>query len=78
MDRVLSRFGLHGKSFVPLVTGFGCTIPAIMATRSVRFAIDVSGGPQIVPGVGVPLQVDGNDVEVMALGYLSFKHGAWE
>lgn len=36
MDRVLSRFGLHGKSFVPLVTGFGCTIPAIMATRTLE------------------------------------------
>lgn len=36
MDRVLSHFGLHGKSFVPLVTGFGCTIPAIMATRTLE------------------------------------------
>ncbi|HPF36081.1 MAG TPA: ferrous iron transport protein B [Candidatus Krumholzibacteria bacterium] len=36
MDRVLSRVGLHGKSFLPLVTGFGCSIPGIMATRTIE------------------------------------------
>lgn len=35
MDRVFSRVGLHGKSFLPLVTGFGCSIPGIMATRTI-------------------------------------------
>ncbi|MBD3220213.1 ferrous iron transport protein B [bacterium] len=35
MDRVLNRVGLHGKSFLPLVTGFGCSIPGIMATRTI-------------------------------------------
>lgn len=34
MDRLLHRFGLHGKSFVPLLTGFGCSIPGVMATRT--------------------------------------------
>jgi ferrous iron transport protein B len=34
MDRVMHFFGLHGKSFIPLFMGFGCNIPAIMATRS--------------------------------------------
>jgi ferrous iron transport protein B len=33
MDNVLHRFGLHGKSFIPMLTGFGCSIPGIMATR---------------------------------------------
>jgi ferrous iron transport protein B len=36
MDRYLSRVGLHGKSFLPLVTGFGCSIPGIMATRTIE------------------------------------------
>jgi ferrous iron transport protein B len=36
MDRALHRFGLHGQSFVPLVTGFGCSIPGILATRTLR------------------------------------------
>ena len=33
MDRVMHIFGLHGKSFIPLIMGFGCNVPAMMATR---------------------------------------------
>jgi ferrous iron transport protein B len=33
MDRIMHRIGLHGKSFIPMLIGFGCSIPAIMATR---------------------------------------------
>ena len=33
LDRLMHRIGLHGKSFIPMVMGFGCTVPAIMATR---------------------------------------------
>lgn len=36
MDRLMHRFGLHGKSFIPLITGFGCSIPGIMATRTLE------------------------------------------
>jgi ferrous iron transport protein B len=36
MDRVLSRVGLHGKSFIPLLSGFACAIPGIMATRTIE------------------------------------------
>ena len=36
MDKVMHRLGLHGKSFIPLVMGFGCTVPSIMATRSIE------------------------------------------
>ena len=36
MDRVMHRIGLHGKSFIPLVMGFGCNVPAIMATRTIE------------------------------------------
>jgi len=36
MDKVMHRMGLHGRSFIPLMIGFGCTIPAIMATRTIR------------------------------------------
>ena len=35
MDRIMHRIGLHGKSFIPLIMGFGCNVPAIMATRTV-------------------------------------------
>ena len=33
MDRIMHRVGLHGKSFIPLIIGFGCTVPAYMASR---------------------------------------------
>ena len=36
MDKTMHRFGLHGRSFIPLVMGFGCNVPAIMATRTLR------------------------------------------
>ena len=36
MDGFMRKFGLHGKSFIPLLLGFGCTVPAIMATRSIE------------------------------------------
>ncbi|GHS87888.1 ferrous iron transport protein B [Campylobacterota bacterium] len=36
MDGFLHRFGLHGKSFIPLVSGFGCSVPAFMATRTLK------------------------------------------
>ena len=36
LDGFFHKFGLHGKSFIPLVTGFGCSVPAFMATRTLR------------------------------------------
>lgn len=36
MDKIMHRIGLHGKSFIPLVMGFGCNVPAIMATRTLE------------------------------------------
>jgi len=36
MDKIMHRVGLHGKSFVPMLIGFGCSIPAIMATRTLE------------------------------------------
>lgn len=36
MDRIMHRIGLHGKSFIPLLMGFGCNVPAIMATRAIE------------------------------------------
>ncbi len=36
MDRIMHKIGLHGKSFIPMLIGFGCNIPAIMATRTLE------------------------------------------
>ena len=36
MDKIMHKMGLHGKSFIPLVMGFGCNVPAIMASRTIE------------------------------------------
>lgn len=36
MDKLMHKIGLHGKSFIPMIMGFGCNVPAIMATRTIE------------------------------------------
>lgn len=36
MDKIMHKIGLHGRSFIPLIMGFGCNVPAIMATRTIK------------------------------------------
>jgi ferrous iron transport protein B len=43
MDKVMHRIGLHGKSFIPLVMGFGCNVPAVLSSRSIE-----SGSSRII------------------------------
>jgi ferrous iron transport protein B len=61
IDRVMHRFGLHGKSFIPMVTGFGCSIPAIMATRTLKSRTDRLVTIMIIPfmscGAKLPVYV---------------------
>jgi ferrous iron transport protein B len=40
MDRLMSRVGLHGKSFIPMLSSFACAIPGIMATRTIETRVD--------------------------------------
>ncbi len=49
MDRVMSKIGLHGKSFLPMLVGFGCTVPAFYATRTLENEKD-----RILTGLLVP------------------------
>jgi ferrous iron transport protein B len=49
MDRVMHLFGLHGKSFIPMLTGFGCTVPAILATRTLESRRDRTLTALLVP-----------------------------
>lgn len=49
MDGIMRKFGLHGKSFVPLVLGFGCSVPAIMATRSIESESDRKTTIMVLP-----------------------------
>ena len=36
MDKIMHKIGLHGKSFIPMIMGFGCNVPAIIATRTIE------------------------------------------
>lgn len=40
MDRIMHKIGLHGRSFIPMLMGFGCNVPAIMATRTIESRSD--------------------------------------
>ena len=40
VDKAMHRIGLHGKSFIPMITGFGCSVPAIMACRTLKNRAD--------------------------------------
>lgn len=51
MDRLMHRIGLHGKSFIPLLMGFGCNVPAVMATRTLESRRDRIMTMLIVPFV---------------------------
>ncbi|MCI8342181.1 MAG: ferrous iron transport protein B [Firmicutes bacterium] len=51
MDRLLCRIGLSGRSFVPLITGFGCSVPAIMASRTLASEDDRKMTIMLVPFV---------------------------
>lgn len=61
IDRIMHRFGLHGKSFIPMITGFGCSIPAMMATRTLKSRSDRLVTLMIIPfmscGAKLPVYV---------------------
>jgi len=62
MDRLMRGFGLHGKSFLPMLVGFGCTVPAIYATRTLRDERD-----RILTGLLVPFMSCGARLPVYVL-----------
>jgi len=49
IDKVMHKAGLHGKSFIPMLTGFGCSVPAIMATRTLKNRSDRIVTMMIIP-----------------------------
>jgi ferrous iron transport protein B len=49
MDRIMHRIGLHGKSVIPMIMGFGCGVPAIMATRTLASKRDRLATILIIP-----------------------------
>lgn len=62
MDRLMHGLGLHGKSFLPMIVGFGCTVPALMATRTLDNEKD-----RILTGLLVPFMSCGARLPVYIL-----------
>jgi len=62
MDRLMHALGLHGKSFLPMLVGFGCTVPAIYATRTLENQKD-----RILTGLLVPFMSCGARLPVYVL-----------
>lgn len=62
MDRFMAKVGLHGKSFIPLLIGFGCTVPAIMATRTLETRRD-----RLITMMVLPLMSCGARLPIYAL-----------
>ncbi|HRU04909.1 MAG TPA: ferrous iron transport protein B [Candidatus Brocadiia bacterium] len=72
MDRVMHKLGLHGKSFIPMLIGFGCTVPAIMATRSLEDRKD-----RLITMMVAPLMSCGARLPIYALIIPAFFSPRW-
>ena len=72
MDRFMHKIGLHGKSFIPMLIGFGCTVPAIMATRTLENERD-----RLTTMLVAPLMSCGARLPIYALIIPAFFPAAW-
>jgi ferrous iron transport protein B len=72
MDRLMHKIGLHGKSFIPMLIGFGCSVPAIMATRTLENRRD-----RLTTMLVTPLMSCGARLPIYALIIPAFFPQAW-
>ena len=72
MDHLMHKLGLHGKSFIPMLIGFGCSVPAIMATRTLETRRD-----RLTTMLVVPLMSCGARFPIYALIIPAFFPAAW-
>jgi len=72
MDGIMHRLGLHGKSFIPMLVGFGCTVPAVMATRTLDTRRD-----RLITALIVPFMSCGARLPVYTLFISAFFAPAW-
>lgn len=73
MDHIMHRFRLHGKSFIPMLIGFGCSVPAIMATRTLETERD-----RLTTMLVAPLMSCGARLPIYALIIPAFFPRAWQ
>jgi ferrous iron transport protein B len=72
MDRIMHKMGLHGKSFMPMLIGFGCSVPAILATRTLESRRD-----RLTTMLVVPLMSCGARLPIYALIIPAFFPEPW-
>jgi ferrous iron transport protein B len=72
MDRLMHKIGLHGKSFIPMLTGLGCSVPAIMATRTLENQRD-----RLTTMLVIPLVSCGARLPIYALVIPAFFPETW-
>ena len=72
MDRLMHKIGLHGKSFIPMLIGFGCTVPAILATRTLESRRD-----RLTTMLVLPLMSCGARLPIYMLFIPAFFPQAW-
>jgi ferrous iron transport protein B len=72
MDRLMNKIGLHGKSFIPMLIGFGCSVPAIMATRTLESRRD-----RLTTMLVTPLMSCGARLPIYALIIPAFFPQTW-
>jgi ferrous iron transport protein B len=73
MDRIMHKIGLHGKSFIPMLIGFGCSVPAIMATRILE-----NRRSRLTTIMVIPLMSCGARLTVYALFIPAFFPERWQ
>jgi ferrous iron transport protein B len=73
MDRIMHKMGLHGKSFIPMLVGFGCSVPAIMATRILE-----NRRNRLTTMMVIPLMSCGARIPIYALIIPAFFAPVWQ
>jgi ferrous iron transport protein B len=73
MDNLMHRIGLHGKSFIPMLTGFGCSVPAILATRTLESRRD-----RLTTMMVIPLMSCGARLPIYTLIIPAFFPSKWQ
>ena len=74
MDRVMHKAGLHGKSFIPLVMGFGCNVPAVMSTRIIESRSSRLITTFIIPFMSCSARLP---IYIILIGTFFAAHSSW-
>ena len=75
MDKLMHKMGLHGKSFIPLIMGFGCNVPAVMATRTIESRRSRIITMMILPFMSCSARLP---IYIMIVGtFFSYQYRSW-